>query len=204
MERKKWTPKVDITDSHLKFREKRKWQLTLRRYVLDGNVSTEYAFYFGLSIEQFRNWIEIQFTPQLNWGNFGSAWQFDHIVPVAYFDFSIEEELLLCWNFINIRVKKIESSDGKRNAINIISAKPYFQALYRNTGYYLCLRMIDKIQRMEVLSEGGEPAIEGFIINNKADLEVISTLSKDEFNSLNMGISLQDVLLEREIIKKFG
>src|SRR6188474_3101936 len=101
MERKRWTPKAEITDELLKSREKRKWQVALRRYVLDKNLSPAYAWYFGLSIDQFRNWIEIQFTEGLSWENFGSAWQFDHVIPVAYFDFSLEEDLLLCWNFIN-------------------------------------------------------------------------------------------------------
>lgn len=108
MERKKWTPKVEITDGLIKSREKRKWQLALRRYVLEKNISPGYAPYFGLNIVKFRQWIEIQFTGELNWENFGAAWQFEHIVPLAYFDFSIEDDMHLCWNFINIRVESLE------------------------------------------------------------------------------------------------
>jgi hypothetical protein len=204
MERKKWTPRAEITDALLKFREKRKWQLALRRYVLEKNISAAYAFYFGLGIEQFRNWIEIQFTEQLNWDNFGSAWQFDHIVPVAYFDFGTEDDLKLCWNFINIRVEIIELNKNRGNRIDIIAVKPYFEALYHKTGYSFCLKMIDKINIIEVSNIACEPAIEDFIIKNKVHLEIISSLSKEEFNSLNMGMSVDDLLLEREIIKKFG
>lgn len=204
MERKKWTPKAEITDALLKFREKRKWQLALRRYVLEKNISVTYAFYFGLDIEQFRKWIEIQFTEGLYWENFGSAWQFDHIVPVAYFDFSIEDDLILCWNFINIRVERIEHNKNKGNRIDVIAVKPYFEALYNKTGYSLCLKMINKISKIEVSNVVSEPVIENFIIKNKEHLEIVSSLSKEEFNSLNMGNSLDDILLEREIIKKFG
>jgi hypothetical protein len=204
MERKKWTPKVEITASLLKFREKRRWQLALRRYVLEKNISADYAIYFGLSIEQFRKWIELQFTEELNWENFGSAWQFDHIVPVAYFDFSIEDDLFLCWNFINIRVERIEPNKNRGNRIDIMAVKPYFEALYNKTGFPLCLKMIDKINKIEVSNIVSEPAIENFIIDNKEHLIKSSSLVKEEFNRLNMGTSLEDILLEREILKKFG
>ncbi|MEP7107543.1 MAG: hypothetical protein ABI760_06160 [Ferruginibacter sp.] len=204
MERKKWTPKAEITDALLKFREKRKWQLALRRYVLEKNKSPAYGFYFGLVIEDFRKWIEIQFTEELNWENFGSAWQFDHIVPVVYFDFSLESDLILCWNFINIKVERFEIDNKRVNRIDEIAVKPYFESLYNKTGYTLCLKMINKIERIEILNIVGEPKIEGFIIKNKEQLETISSLSKEEFNRLNMGVSLGDILLEREILKKFG
>lgn len=204
MERKKWTPKVEITEEVLKFREKRKWQLALRRYVLEKNLSPTYAIYFGLSIEEFRNWIEIQFTDALNWENFGSAWQFNHVVPVAYFDFSTEEDLLLCWNFINIRVEKIEMIKTPGNGIDIIAANSYFNRLYSRTNYYLCLKMTEKINSIEAANMVDESVIESFIIQHRDQLDVITTLNMEEFNRLNTGISLNDILMEREIIKKFG
>ena len=204
MGRKKWTPKEEITDSLLKFREKRKWQLALRRYVLEKNASSAYAFYFGLGIDEFRKWIEIQFTKGLNWENFGSAWQFDHIVPVAYFDFSKDEDLLLCWNFINIRVERIELNRALGNRIDVLAVKPYFEALFKNTGYSFCSKMLEKLKLVEVSNIVSDSAIEGFIIQNRSHLETISTLNKEEFNQLNMGKTVKDILLEREIIKKFG
>lgn len=204
MARKKWTPQFDITEPLLKFREKRKWQLALRRYVLEKNISAGYAFYFGLSIEQFRMWIEIQFVEELNWENFGSAWQFDHILPVAYFDFSVEDDLILCWNFTNIRVERIELNKTNGNRIDIVAARPYFEALYTKTGFSLCLKMIEKISKIEFSNIISEPAIEDFIIKNAEQLQIASSLNKEEFNQLNKGMSLKDILLEREIIKKFG
>jgi len=204
MERKKWTPKAEITEPLLKFREKRKWQLALRRYVLEKNISANYAYYFGLSIDQFRNWIEIQFTEGLNWGNFGSKWQFDHIVPVAYFDFSLEEDLILCWNFFNIRVEAIDLNKNRRNRIDVMAVKPYFEALYNKTRFSLCLKMIDKISEIAASNIVSEPVIEDFITRNKEHIQMISSLSKEEFNRLNTGNTLNEIFLEREIIKKFG
>ncbi len=204
MERKKWTPKAEITDVLLRFREKRKWQVTLRRYVMEKNLSPSYAIYFGLSIEEFRQWVEIQFTEELSWENFGTSWQFDHIVPVAYFDFNFEEDLLLCWNFINIRVQNIKTGKTSGNKIEVIAVKSYFERLFKKTAYSFCLKMIDKINQIEKSNIITETEIESYIIQNRRNLEITATLNKEEFNSLNTGTSLQDILLEREILNKFG
>ncbi|MEO8770487.1 MAG: hypothetical protein ABI402_10395 [Ferruginibacter sp.] len=204
MARKKWTAKEEITDSVLKFREKRKWQLALRRYVLERNPSQVYAPYFGLDIENYRKWIELQFFEGLNWDNFGSQWQFDHIVPVAYFDYSDAEDLVLCWNFINIRVEKLDLNKVRGNRIDVIAVKPYFEALYNKTGYSLCLKMLGKIEGIINSNIVSEPSLEKFIIDNRTDLEKLKTLSSEQFLRINKGMNLSDLFLEQEIIRKFG
>src|SRR6185503_16184229 len=105
MGRKKWTPKTEISPSLLKFREKRKWQINLRRYIFKETPSPHYAPYFGLDIKNMRLWLEYQFTEKQGWDNFGKLWQLDHIIPVTYFDHSQEDELKMCWNFTNLRVE---------------------------------------------------------------------------------------------------
>jgi hypothetical protein len=64
--------------------------------------------------------------------------------------------------------------------------------------------MIEKLAIIEASNIESHPAIENFIINNKEHLENIATLSKEEFEKFNLGISLSDILLEREILRKFG
>lgn len=204
MPRKTWTPQTEVTDSLIRFREKRKWQLSYRRYVLEKMPSEAYAPYFGLDIETLRNWFELQFTEDINWDNFGKAWQFDHIVPTTYFDYTNEADLFLCWNFINIRVEKIESNKNRGNRIDLLAVKPYFQELFNRTGYSLCSKMLAKIETIEVSNIESHPAIENFILQNKAHLESITTLDHTEFNRLNQGITLSELLLEREIVRKFG
>lgn len=202
--RKKWTPKTEVTDALLKFREKRKWQLALRRYVIEQQLCPQYAPYFGLSIANYRQWIALQFTEGIGWDNFGKAWQLDHIVPVVYFDHANEEELKLCWNFVNVRVEKLEHNKARGNRVDVLAVKAYFERLYETTGYSACARMIDKINIIEVSAISSEPAIEDFIISNKEDLEIQSTFSHSEFNQLNEGMSVKDILVQRDIILKFG
>lgn len=204
MARKKWTPQTEVTDSLLKFREKRKWQLSYRRYVLEGAKSESYAPYFGLDIQTLRQWFEIQFTGDLNWENFGKAWQFDHLVPIAYFDFANEEDLRLCWNFINIRASRLDEENNRSDRIDLLAVRPYFQNLYNKTGYSLCLKMVEKIESIERANMEDHFAIESFITTHKASLENMAQFNHEEFNSLNQGSTVEDILLEREILKKFG
>jgi hypothetical protein len=204
MTRKKWTPKEDVTEEDIRTRDKKKWQLALRRYVLEKQISENYAPYFGLDIQSFREWIQIQFIEDLNWENFASKWQFDHIVPVAYFDFAIEEDLKLCWNFINIRVEKIELNKVRGNRIDVMAVKPYFEALYSKTNYFLCTKMLAKINEIEVSNIVSEPKIEDFINARKTDFEIMYSLNAAEFAQMNRGVPFKDVLLEREILRKFG
>ena len=204
MTRKKWTPTEVVTEAVLKFREKRKWQQALRRYVLEKNLSESYAVYFGLDIESFREWIEIQFTGNLSWDNFAKQWQFDHIVPIAYFDFNKEADLLLAWNFINIRVEKIDLNKTRGNGIDVIAVKSYFEALYIKTQYSACAKMLEKIEQIEVSNMLSEPKLENFLIARKQEFDKIATLNALEFVQLNRGRTLKDILLEREIMKKFG
>lgn len=206
MARKKWTPKEkeEVTESVLRIREKRKWQLAYRRYVLENLPSEAYASYFGLDSKTLRQWFECQFTAGLQWDNFGKAWQFDHIVPATYFDYSNEEDLKLCWSFINMRVEPIDENKARSNRIDVLAVRAYFEDLYQKTGFALCNSMFEKIRAIEASNIQSRPAIENFIIQNKERLETIGTLSKEELASLNTGTELKDILLEREILRKFS
>ena len=204
MARKKWTPQTEITDSLIRFREKRKWQVSYRRYVLEKMPCEAYAPYFGLDIETLRRWFELQFTDGLGWDNFGKAWQFDHIIPATYFDYSNSEDLILCWSFINVRVEKMSLQKNRGNRIDLLAVRPYFQDLYNKTGYSLCQKMLEKISAIEASNREIHPAIEAFIIENKSLLESLSTFSYAEYNRLNQGMTVSEVLLEREILRKFG
>jgi hypothetical protein len=195
---------VETPESLLKKREKRKWQIALRRYVIQKGQSGAYARYFGLDIEFFREWISIQFKDDLSWENFADKWQFDHIVPVAYFDFANEKDLLLCWNFINIRVERIEHNKARGNRIDVIGVRNYFEDLYSKTKYPFCLKMLEKIRTIEVANIESNTELEAFIIKNRAYFEQIASFNQADFQRLNQGVSISGVLAEKEIVRKFG
>jgi hypothetical protein len=185
------------------FNEKRKWQIALRRYVLEKNKSSQYAPYFGLPIDMFRKWIELQFDESLSWDNFSTAWQFDHIVPVALFDLREEEELKLCWSFINIRVENILHTKTKGSRVDMYETKRYFEKLHQKTLFPLCLVMIDKLIKLDVLELTASKQQQNFLLENKTYLQTVSTFGIYEFTQLNQGEKLEDVVEQKNQLKQF-
>jgi hypothetical protein len=186
------------------FKEKRKWQIALRRYVLNRNKSLEYAPYFGIDSENFRKWIALQFTGDQHWDNFSIAWQFDHVVPVAFFNLKKEEDLKLCWNFINIRVESIGKGNQPGRIPEIIIAKHYYQQLYEATGLPFCSKMLERIKNMEQAAMPDTEKLAGFITENYAYLEKLAPLAPYDYDKLNAGTSIERVIEENNLLKRFG
>jgi hypothetical protein len=64
--------------------------------------------------------------------------------------------------------------------------------------------MLEKISAIEARGNKGFPAIEQFINQHKEQLENIGSLNREELASLNEGMPLASILLEREILRKFS
>jgi hypothetical protein len=201
MGRKKWTAKTDVTEADQKLREKKKWQIALRRYVLEQKWSAAYAPYFGLDIQHFREWIGLQFGEGLNWDNFSERWQFDHVVPVAYFDFGSEDDLRLCWNFTNIRVQALDSHHTGSPRVDILGARTFFKDLFDQTGYPVCKAMWEKLATLEAAQLGNVGGRTAFLAKNRSYLDAISGFSDYEYAQLNDGVSMEVILAGRELGK---
>jgi hypothetical protein len=186
------------------FKEKRKWQIALRRYVLNRNKSSEYAPYFGIDHQSFRNWIALQFGPGQNWDNFSTAWQFDHVVPVAFFDLKSEADLRLCWNFINIRVEVLDKNGATGKIPDIFAAKHYFQSLYDTTQLPFCAAMLAKIAEIERSATANTEKQAVFIKDNQAYLEKLAGLASYDYDKLNSGTSIDRVIEENNLLEKFS
>lgn len=204
MSRKKWVSNTEITPALLKFREKRKWQIALRRYVLEGNLCFDYAPYFGLDIKNMRKWFEYQFQEGFGWDDFGKKWQFDHIVSVTYFDFSSEHELKMCWNFTNIRVDNFQQNKNRSSRLGLLEAKNYFKALYEKTNYPICFKILSKIDQIEVSEMLSTEDQYAFIVENRDYLNMIENYSSFEFELINSGRDIGEVKREIVFLKKYG
>lgn len=186
------------------FKEKRKWQIALRRYILDGNKCSYYAPFFAVDRETFRQWIALQFDEDLDWHNFSTGWQFDHVVPMGYFDFDNEDDMRLCWNFTNIRVDKNTSDRNHRHRIEALSAKSYFLELFDRTKYPICGKMIEKIEEIEAGQIQSQETLENFILQKQDYLLDIASFDAYQFDQLNGGVSAETIKTEKEFLKKFG
>jgi hypothetical protein len=203
MPRKKWSQVTDVTPEVLKAREKRKWQISLRRYVIERNPCVSYAPYFGLDIEHFRNWVSLFFSEEMNWGNFGQAWQFEHVVPVKYFDFSIDSELKLCWNYLNIKVESLATSGNKAKGFSLSISKNYLNTLYQHTNNSQCRLLLDKIATIEFSELPNIKKQKDFLSKNEEYIRSIEGYSSLEFELLNSGRDTSEVIREINFLKKF-
>ncbi|HMO62356.1 MAG TPA: hypothetical protein PKC39_02905 [Ferruginibacter sp.] len=185
------------------FKEKRKWQIALRRYVIEHKANDYYAPYFGLDIKNMRNWFECQFTEGIGWNDFGHKWQFEHILPAASFDFKKDDELKLCWNFINLKVSVLENHKIIRPGLDIIHAKRYFSDLYTATAFPLCKEYLQKIEALMQQETHSTAAQQQFIKNNLHYITNISTYTSSQYSLLNKGKNITEIALEMEILKKF-
>jgi len=190
-------------ESDFAFKEKRKWQIALRRYVLQLNKSSSYTPFFGIDVLNFRKWIEIQFDEELSWDNFSTSWQFDHIVPVVFFDLSNEEDLKLCWNFINIGIEKIGTDKTKGMKRDVFASKAYFETLYQQTGLAVCLKMIGFIDNIKLPEITASESKINFLRDQKVFLNDIQTFTSYDFEKLNNGTSAREILQEHDFLKKY-
>lgn len=55
----------------------------------------------GCEMDFYKEYLEKQFKPDMNWDNYGSLWDIDHIRPCATFDLSLEEEQKKCFHYTN-------------------------------------------------------------------------------------------------------
>jgi hypothetical protein len=191
-------------DTGTKLKEKKKWQIALRRYVIEKSLSKSYASYFGLDIQNMRLWFECQFKGGIEWGNFGKQWQFEHVVPVSCFDFTKDEDLKLCWNFVNIKVDRIVKERETIGKVDMVTAKRYFKRLYEQTDYEICKEMLDKIEIMEQQTTINTQPQQDFINMHKEYLQQVKTYASFEFELLNMGKTIAEVNKQMDIIRKFG
>jgi hypothetical protein len=63
----------------------------------------KYSSLIGLSMSNYIKWLEFQFDDKMSWDNYGTYWHIDHVMPCSLFDLTIEEEILKCFNWKNLR-----------------------------------------------------------------------------------------------------
>ena len=79
--------------------------------------------FIGCSVDFLKEWLEYNFTAKMNWDNYGSYWEIDHIRPLESFDLVNKEQCLECWNWSNLAPLPGEENERKSDKIyeNIIN-----------------------------------------------------------------------------------
>ena len=57
----------------------------------------------GISIIEYKQYLESLFLPDMNWSNYKTLWEIDHIIEICKFDLTIEENQYICFHYTNTR-----------------------------------------------------------------------------------------------------
>jgi hypothetical protein len=89
----------------------------IRRSLRDGKSGRRWEALAGYTVEHLATHIERQFIKGMSWGNYGSAWHIDHIIPQASFRFDSADdpEFKACWALTNLRPLWAKVNAAKRD-----------------------------------------------------------------------------------------
>lgn len=74
--------------------------------------------YLGCTIEEFKEYIKLQFKDGMTWENYGPFWELDHIRPRASFDLSKVEEVRNCFHYSNYQPLLKKENTSKSSNFN--------------------------------------------------------------------------------------
>ena len=98
---------------------KLKENIRSRIYQSLQNKSDSSEMLLGCSIEEYIVYLEQQFDKNMNWNNYGTYWEIDHINPISKFNLTDVNEIKICFNYKNTRPLSIDEN-RKKGDKNII------------------------------------------------------------------------------------
>ena len=102
----------------MNYRLEHLYRCRVRQFIKTGNGKAKYEALLGCSWDTFRVWIESNFVGEMTWENYGT-WHIDHTMPCSVFDFAIEENRKVCFNWSNLFPMIGEENISKSNKIDM-------------------------------------------------------------------------------------
>ena len=85
--------------------------------IISGKAKTSYMTeqYCGYTADELRRHIESQFTSGMNWNNYGTCWEIDHIIPrfKFYYEDYTDEQFQKCWALSNLRPLSVKENRSR-------------------------------------------------------------------------------------------
>lgn len=95
---------------------RKRWRSKFDHWLKGANNGFE--IYVGISLNQFKKWIESQFSDWMNWDNRGiQTWHIDHIRPLSSFNLEDYNQSLQVWNYKNLRPLQADLNRSKGNKL---------------------------------------------------------------------------------------
>lgn len=105
----------------MNFKLERLYRSRVRLFIKGGIKSgnEKYTEMLGCSWDVLREWLESNFSPEMNWENYGTFWHVDHTMPCASFDFTDEASVRACFNWSNLAPMVGAENLSKGDKINM-------------------------------------------------------------------------------------
>lgn len=71
----------------------------------------------GCSTEELKTYLASKFTGEMSWDNYGTVWEIDHIRPLANYDLTDREVVLMLVHFTNLQPMLIQENKRKSNKV---------------------------------------------------------------------------------------
>ena len=86
--------------------------------------------YIGTKCERVANWLETNFTDEMQWDNHGTVWDIDHVIPISKWDLSDQKQVEMCFNWKNISPSPCNiNRNQKREKIDLIQVMRHLRNL---------------------------------------------------------------------------
>lgn len=86
---------------------------------LNGENRKKTKMLLGCDYNFIKNWLESQFSNEMNFKNHGIVWHIDHVIPCNKFNILDEIEQLQCFNWSNLQPLLASKNLRKKDKINI-------------------------------------------------------------------------------------
>jgi len=71
----------------------------------------------GCTIDKFKKYLESKFDSNMNWDNYGTYWEIDHILPCRAFNLKNQVEQERCFHFSNLQPMSATENSAKQDLL---------------------------------------------------------------------------------------
>ena len=103
-----------------KFRLKNNLSSSISMSLKGNKHGSHWEKIVGYTLNDLIFHLEKQFTPKMNWDNYGTYWHIDHIIPIRAFNFSnyTHIDFKKCWALSNLRPLEAKYNISKGGKLN--------------------------------------------------------------------------------------
>lgn len=85
----------------------------IRKALKQNKANQHWEDLVPYTLQELKEHLKRQFTSEMSWGNYGSYWEIDHIIPQNLFNLSNTHDFQICWSLMNLRPLE-KSANRKR------------------------------------------------------------------------------------------